>query len=334
MKSIEELQADLKQLYAELEERKIMEQESVPKTINFEEISSRAERCQIESHPMNGKDEHEQSMYLLLLLSVVALDDTAYETSFSLLYRISHGMNFKGDVQELFLRAQQMNFERIDEVTRLFINEDIRLVMLMECMMIAQSFKKEYKKAMEYIAELCILMKLEKEQIIMISNIARVILMQDVNEYHCTVRNHYSKFNCYLYPFEKSGNLEITLVRKDCSRYTTHETRTAILHNGKTHSNNFDELELTFSNKRGEIFQYSYPQNIYFEVSVFSTEPRTNRSGERTIDLFEVQSGHECVYFKKKIKEKEEPYTNILVAVTTNAPNFAYALAMKRYNEA
>ena len=49
MKSIEELQADLKQLYAELEERKIMEQESVTNIVNFEEISSRAERCQIEN---------------------------------------------------------------------------------------------------------------------------------------------------------------------------------------------------------------------------------------------------------------------------------------------
>ena len=69
--------------------------------------------------------------------------------------------------------------------------------------MLAQSFKKEYKKAIEYIAELCILMKLEKEQITMISNIARAILMQDAAEYQCNVKNTYEVFNCYLNAFGK-----------------------------------------------------------------------------------------------------------------------------------
>ena len=61
-----------------------MEQETTAKTVNFREISSKAERYKIEGHPMSGRDEHEQSMYLLLLFSVVAMDDTEYETSFSL----------------------------------------------------------------------------------------------------------------------------------------------------------------------------------------------------------------------------------------------------------
>lgn len=208
MKSIEELQADLKQLYAELEERRIMEQESVPQTVNFEELSSKAERYKIENHPMSNRDEHEQSMYLLLLISVIVLDETVYENSFSLLYRISHGMNFKGDVQELFLQAQQINFERIDDITRLFINDDVKLVMLMEAMMLAQGFKKEYKKAMEYIAELCILMKLEKEQVIVISNIARVVLTQNAEEYKCGIKNTYKVFDCYVIPYYRNDYIQ------------------------------------------------------------------------------------------------------------------------------
>lgn len=206
MKTIEELQADLKQLYADLEERRIMEQESVPQTVNFDELSSKAERYKIKNHPMSGKDEREQEMYLMILLSVIALDDNAYEKSFSLLYRISHGMGFKGDVQELFLKAQQMNFNTVDEITRMFINDNVRLVLLMECIMISQSFKKEKKKATDYIAELCVLMKLEKEQIILISNIARVILTQNVKEYKCNVKNTYEIFDCYIVqynPYEK-----------------------------------------------------------------------------------------------------------------------------------
>lgn len=209
MKSIEELQAELKQIYADLEERRMMEQESVPQTINFDELSSKAERYKIENHPMSGKSEREQEMYLLLLLSVVSLDSNAYEKSFSLLYRISHGMGFKGNVQELFLKAQQMNFNTIDEITRIFINDDIRLVLLMECILISQCFQKEKKKATEYIAELCMLMKLEKDYIILISNIARVILTQDVNEYKCYIKNTYEIFNCYLKLLENQFEFHI-----------------------------------------------------------------------------------------------------------------------------
>jgi len=211
MKSIEELQADLKQIYSELEERKQMEQVAAVKDINFNEISSKAERYSIVGHPMCDRDEHEQAMYLLLLLSVISMDDVSYDKSFSLLYRISHGMKFNGNVQDLFIQAKQINFDRIDEITRLFINDDVKYVMLMECMMLAQCFKKEYKKAMEYIAELCILLKLDKEQITMISNIARVVLMQSVYEYKCDIKNTIESFNCYLYMLEKANNLKATI---------------------------------------------------------------------------------------------------------------------------
>lgn len=334
MKSIEELQADLKKLYAELEERRLMEQEAIPQTVNFEEISSKAERYKIENHPMNGKDEREQEMYLLTLLSVIAIDDSVYEKSFSLLYRISHGMGFNGDIQELFLQAQQMNFIRIDEITRMFINDDVKLVMLMECMMLAVSFQKEKKRAMEYISEICILMKLEKEQVILISNIAKVVLMQDINEYKCDIKNTYNTFNCYLYQLEKDKNLEIVFIRKDCKQYVSRENRRITSSLGRTYSDSSDVLHLTYSGRNDNAFQYRYPQYID-DVNLISCggEHTINYSGERTIDLFQPKIGHECVCLKEKITDGE-PFTNVLVAVTSNAPDLAYALAIERYKEA
>lgn len=280
MKTIEELQADLKQLYADLEERRIMEQESVPQTVNFDELSSRAERYKIKNHPMSGKDEREQEMYLLVLLSVIALDDNAYEKSFSLLYRISHGMGFKGNVQEVFLKAQQMNFNNIDEITRMFINDNVRLVLLMECIMISQSFKKEKKKATDYIAELCMLMKIEKEQIILISNIARVILTQDVKEYKCDVKNIYDIFNCYICPLETDNKLKISLLYQNSSQYLN-RTKTV-----------YDLLN-------------------------------------------ELPKEYECVFVRENISTNGIKNCNhILIAVVSNAPNLAYSLAMKKFNEA
>lgn len=295
MKSIEELQADLKQLYAELEERRIMEQESVHQTVNFEELSSKAERYKIENHPMSNRDEHEQSMYLLLLLSVIALDETGYEKSFSLLYRISHGMNFKGDIQEIFLQAQQINFERIDDITRLFINDDVKLVMLMEAMMIAQGFKKKYKKAMEYIAELCILMKLEKEQVILISNIARVVLMQNVEEYKCGIKNTYNVFNCYIEYF-KGDSIEIK-IQKCKNEYLQNKG-----------------YYIKFYKTDGNRFYYTKKDNYKHDCG-------------SPFVLFTVKKGYVCIYHTKTIKRNT-------VAVITNFPDLAYALAMQMYKEA
>lgn len=359
MKSIEELQADLKQLYAELEERKRMEQEATAKTVNFHEISSKAERYKMEGHPMSGRDEHEQAMYLLLLLSVAVMDDTVYETSFSLLYRIAHGMGFKGDVQELFVQAVQINFERIDEITRLFIKDDVRLVMLMECMMLAQSFKKEYKKAMEYVAELCILMKLEKKQITMISNIARAILMQDVKEYHCDIMNTYSVFNCYLYLLEKNKKLKIEVygmpnMNMEIPCYNMFGTKKMKVELLFQQSNQDTDIAVALANlmlhgitkcyityKEGNLGSYIYETKHGWtslrdmDASYVKTE---------TSELFKLSKGQKPIYFRKEIyvarsiddKEVQRKCVSLgtPIAVSANAPNLAYAYAIQKYKEA
>lgn len=199
MKSIEELQADVKKLYQELEERKKMEQESVPQTVDFHALSSKAQRYAIEGHPMSGCDEHTQQMYLMVLLSVAAMDDNVYADSFCTIYRIAHGMRFQGDIQELFLSAQQMNFSKLDECTRLFQNDDKRLLLVLECLLVTGSFDAGRKRAMEYIAELCILMKLTKDEMQFLSGLARVVLTQDISQYNCEINNTYGElFECYL----------------------------------------------------------------------------------------------------------------------------------------
>lgn len=210
MKSIEELQADVKKLYQELEERKKMEEESVPQTVDFHALSSKAQRYAIEGHPMSGCDEHTQQMYLMVLLSVAAMDDNVYVDSFCTIYRIAHGMRFQGDIQELFLSAQQMNFSKLDECTRLFQNDDKRLLLVLECLLVTGSFDAGRKRAMEYIAELCILMKLTKDEMQFLSGLARVVLTQDISQYNCEINNTYGElFECYLKMVEEQFTIEI-----------------------------------------------------------------------------------------------------------------------------
>ena len=108
-------------------------------------------------------------------------------------------MRFQGDIQELFLSAQQMNFSKLDECTRLFQNDDKRLLLVLECLLVSGSFDAGRKRAMEYIAELCILMKLTKDEMQFLSGLARVVLTQDISQYNCEINNTYGElFECYL----------------------------------------------------------------------------------------------------------------------------------------
>ena len=208
MKTIDELQAELRKICSELD--KIKEaQQTETQQINFKELSSRTERYPIAGHPLKTADEYTKDMYLLILLSVADMESDKYEQSFTTIYRIAHGMEFKGNMETLFMSAKKMTFEKIDECTRLFLESDIKMILLLECMLLSAEFDKGRKKAMEYIAQLAILLNVGKRQIIFLSNLARVVLMQDLDEYKTDILNEYDVFDCYLDKFEKKFNIEL-----------------------------------------------------------------------------------------------------------------------------
>ena len=210
MKTIDELQAELRLICSELEKLK-ESQKAETREVNFREIAARAERYPILGHPMVNEDEHTKDMYILMLLSVAALDDEKYEESFMTIYRIAFGMWFSGNIESLFLSAKSMKFETLDECTRLFLNSKLRLVLLLECMMIAAGFENGKRKAMEYISQLAVMLNVGKDEIEFLANLARVVLTQDLNEYKTDFLNVYGDiFDCYIDVF--SGYLKIELI--------------------------------------------------------------------------------------------------------------------------
>ena len=197
MRTLEELQSQLVEIYNELEERKLAEKNK-SYSEGLDAISSRAQRCAIKNHALKNCDEHTQEMYLLLLFSVAFLDDNAYSTSLFTIFRIIHGMEYKGDAQALLLRAKQMNFEMLDECTRLFINSDKKRLLVTECLLIAASFIDGKQKAMEFIADICSLLCFKEDELTFTSNMARAILTLDPSEYRCDIRNDTDVFDAYV----------------------------------------------------------------------------------------------------------------------------------------
>lgn len=317
MKSIEELQADVKKLYQELEERKRIEQAAAPQAVNFREISAKAKRYAIQGHPMAECDEHTQQMYLLVLLSVAALDDTAYVDSFCTIYRIAHGMHYAGDVQELFLSAQQMNFDKLDECTRLFLGNEKRLLLLLECMLVAGTFDAGRKQAMAYLAQLCVLMQMTKEETTFLSHLARVVLTQDIQQYHWdyTLRCG-TLFDCYLNMLEDQIKIEI-LTHDNISDYTRDTCMS---------TEEMMEVKLESINRKERVIKYSinsfyllsvdevdfklvYPKDFFLikHIESFMIDSResvplavvinTPLAYDRAVDLFDKQIKeffHEC----------------------------------------
>lgn len=197
MRTLEEIQSQLVEIYNELEERKLAEKNK-SYSEGLDAISSRAQRCAIKNHALKNCDEHTQEMYLLLLFSVASLDDNAYSTSLFTIFRIIHGMEYKGDAQALLLRAKQMNFEMLDECTRLFINSDKKRLLVTECLLIAASFIDGKQKAMKFIADICSLLCFKEDELTFTSNMARAILTLDPSEYRCDIRNDTDVFDAYV----------------------------------------------------------------------------------------------------------------------------------------
>lgn len=196
MRTLEEIQSQLVEIYNELEERKLAEKNK-SYSEGLDAISSRAQRCAIKNHALKNCDEHTHEMYLLLLFSVASLDDNAYSTSLFTIFRIIHGMEYKGDTQALLLRAKQMNFEMLDECTRLFMNSDKKRLLVTECLLIAASFIDGKQKAMKFIADICSLLCFKEDELTFTSNMARAILTLDPSEYRCDIRNDTDVFDAY-----------------------------------------------------------------------------------------------------------------------------------------
>ncbi len=202
---------------------------------------------------------------------------TLKEITIFILFRIAHGMKYKGKIDELFR-----------------------------------------------------LMRLSKEQKVLIENLAQTVSMQDINEYKCSIVNKYPEFNCYLYSLE--DDIEIAFIRRDCRNYISHEFRQITTYRGKVFSNNFDTLDLRYIEQVDGEYIYSWPKRTELKNTGWG-ESTTIRTGERNISLFSIPEGLECVYFRKNICDGSS-YDNVLIGVASDHPYLAHALAIQRFREA
>lgn len=210
MKTIDEIQSELRALALELEQLKQSNDAAENLTADFKKLSANGYRYPITPHPLESFDEHASKCYLTVLLTVAQFEPEMLSESLLLAHRIAFGMNYLGegdDLQEEFAAAQTLTFSQLDEITSLFRETDERLMLILECLLTAGAFDKGRQEAFKYIAELAVLLNVDKEQLVFLSNMAAVILTKNLDYYRCNIRNKYNFFNCYLHDVNFNRNI-------------------------------------------------------------------------------------------------------------------------------
>ncbi len=226
MKTIEQLQNELRAFAEEmngaLEQMKEKTAEENGFNADFEQISANACRYPIEGHPMANEDEHSKKCYITMLLSVVRYEPKMLSESLLYAHRVAFGMGYlsRGEnLKDEFLSAQTLTFAQLDEITVLFKDNDLRLMLIEECLIMAGAFDKNKSDAFNYIAEIAVMLNVNKKQLTFLGNMAAVILTRDMSNYKCDVANKYSMFDCYLKdicPLEK--RFEMLSINADCQK--------------------------------------------------------------------------------------------------------------------
>ena len=322
MRTLEEIQSQLVEIYNELEERKLAEKNK-SYSEGLDAISSRAQRCAIKNHALKNCDEHTQEMYLLLLFSVASIDDSAYSESLFTIYRIIHGMEYKGDTQALWLRAKQINFETIDECTRLFINSDKKRLLVTECLLIAANFTEGKRKATEFIADISSLLCLEKNELTLSSNMARAILTLDPDEYKCNICNDTDVYESYIEQifYQREKKIQIFMLKiPSISEFK------------------FYNLTVKFAAESIEVKLYEnmITADAVYNTGTYYTNILKNQSNKLK---FSCGLEPECkvLYFSEKFsisdEQKQNDTINLAVGFAADSPMLYYE-AQKKYEKA
>lgn len=210
MRSVEEMQAGLRSAMNEIQSIKDdLEQFKNAKvsgelTADFKQISANAKRYPVSPHPLSKYDEHTKKLYLKLLLSITEFEPERLSESLYLAHRIAWGCKFlkDGDLNELFVSAQMLTFEQLDEATALFHENELRLMLVEEMLLTSGAFDKGRGAAFEYISNLCRLLNISKDETAFLSNMAAAVLTKDASKYRCKIDNKYDIFNVYLSEIE------------------------------------------------------------------------------------------------------------------------------------
>lgn len=225
MKSIEEMQASIKNIQNELailkDDLDDLRNEKNGGAFDFdiEEIVVKAKHDPIADHPLSKKDDYTQRRYLILLLTVAQFEQDKLFDNLLLAHRIAYGCGYlkDGDLTDEYAASHTLSVTQVDELVSLFANDDLRLLLIEEMLLMAGKFDKGLKSAAEYISQICEIFTISGNELTFLCQISEVILAENIKLYTCNIRNKYSLFDCYLNKLKIRNYREVYIppIKKD-----------------------------------------------------------------------------------------------------------------------
>lgn len=206
MRSIEEMQSsinnireELQSLWHDLDDLR-NEKNGGAFTFDIDELAVMAKHNPITPHPLRIKDKHTKRCYITLLLSVAQFEPEKLKESLSMAHAIAYGCGYikEGNLLDEYTSSHMLTFTQIDEIVALFAHDDLRLMLVEEMLLMAGRFESGLKSAVEYISQICFLLKISADELTFLSQMSAVILSEDLDLYTCGIENKYDLFDCYL----------------------------------------------------------------------------------------------------------------------------------------
>lgn len=274
MRSIEEMQASIKDIQSELQQLREdlddLRSEKNGGALNFDidEVAVKAKHDPVSPHPLSAKDEYTRRRYLILLLSVAQFEQDKLRDSLLLAHRIAYGCGYltDGNLLDEYTSSHSLTFAQLDELVALFANDDLRLMLIEEMLIMAGQFDKGLKPAVDYISQVCQLLNITSEEITFLSQMAAVILTGDLSLYTCG-RNKYNLFDCYLPEINDIHVICAKIPKKPPEDETRRRVGIVIAATMLKDYNNFSQCESVSLNKNVLTYKIKYGSAAELEIT-------------------------------------------------------------------
>ncbi len=176
---VKEISTSISEIYNELDEfRNSGEDESY----DYEMIRMMARHFSFGTHPLNElNDEHTSRLYLETLLSLVQMDSgSEYTTSRMIFIQwILAQSKLKNDLESLYKEAFKLDIGSYSELVE-NIPHTYREQLILDALLTANICSQANDEVLLYIVNLCSILGIDKEQLEVLSIVAKIVLKQNI----------------------------------------------------------------------------------------------------------------------------------------------------------
>lgn len=156
---------------------------------NIEKINSFFKKSKpsiypITKHPLEVEEEYTKEIYITMLYTIATLDGDISEAEKIFIERITLGIGLKQDSSKYIKRALNIDEETLLEFLRLFSGSELAHNFFVDSLILIGAGEDVTEKNIEIISEYAEILKLTKEQVEFLTELALVILEQSNEKYH------------------------------------------------------------------------------------------------------------------------------------------------------